>query len=167
MRHLQLRLGAALVALVVAMALVSLVWTPFDALYGTAGPRLAPPGWPTLLGTDRLGRDVFSRILVGAQSVLTVGVIAVGLATLIGVPLGLLAAQAPRRASEALLRTTDVAQAFPALLLAILLAGVFGGGTTTAMVAIGLASVPQFLRVARAGAPVSYTHLTLPTSDLV
>lgn len=151
MKSLSLLAGAILVGLVVGAAVVSLFWTPFDALYGTAGPRLSPPGWPTLLGTDRLGRDVFSRILVGAQSVLAVGVISVGIATVLGVPLGILATQLPRRAAEVLLRASDVAQAFPALLLAILLAGVFGGGVVTAMVAIGLASVPQFLRVARAG----------------
>lgn len=151
MKRAQLVIGATLVGLVAAMALLSLVWTPFDALYGTAGPRLSPPGWPTLLGTDRLGRDVFSRLLVGARSVLFVGVIAVGVATVLGVPLGIAITQLPRRASEVALRAADVAQAFPALLLAILLAGVFGGGVVTAMVAIGLASVPQFLRVARAG----------------
>ena len=151
MSNVQLRLGAVLVGLVVAVALVSVVWTPFDALYGAAGPRLQPPGWPTVLGTDRMGRDIASRLMVGAQSCLTVGIISVGIATVVGVPLGILAAQLPGRASGVLLRATDVAQAFPALLLAILLAGVLGGGTGTAMIAIGLAAVPQFLRIARAG----------------
>lgn len=149
-RRLELGLGGVLVTLVIALALVSWVWTPFDALYGTAGPRLQAPNATTWLGTDRLGRDVFLRLLVGARSCLGVGVVAVGVAAGLGVPLGVLAASAPRRAASVLMRATDVAQAFPALLLAILLAGAFGGGTTTAMVAIGLAAVPQFVRVARA-----------------
>ncbi len=161
MKRLELRVGAALVVFVVLVALVSLFWTPFDALYGTAGPRLAHPGWPTVLGTDRMGRDVLSRLMVGAQSCLTVGIIAVSIAALAGVPLGLVAAQLPPRASHVLMRATDVAQAFPALLLAILLAGVFGGGTVTAMVAIGIATIPQFVRIARAGA------LTVLASDYV
>lgn len=152
MSRLQLRLGLVLVALVALMALVSVFWTPFDALYNTTFPRLRPPEWPNVLGTDRLGRDVFSRLLVGAQSCLVVGVISVGIATLLGVPAGIVTAQLPKAASEVVMRATDVAQAFPALLLAILLAGVFGGGTVTAMVAIGLAAVPQFIRIARAGA---------------
>lgn len=67
-RRLELGIGGALVALVVAMALVSLVWTPFDALYGTAGPRLQGPNGTAWLGTDRLGRDLFSRLLVGSQA---------------------------------------------------------------------------------------------------
>jgi peptide/nickel transport system permease protein len=148
----QLRIGLVLVGIVVAFAALSVVWTPFDALYGTAGSRLLPPGWPTVLGTDRMGRDIFSRLLVGAQSCLVVGIISVGIATLVGVPLGIGAAQLPKTPAEILMRATDVAQAFPALLLAILLAGVMGGGTVTAMVAIGLAAVPQFIRIARSGA---------------
>jgi len=151
MKRLELWVGGVLVALVAGMALLSLLWTPFDPTE-VGGPRLLPPGWPHLLGTDALGIDVFSRLLVGAQSCLLVGVIAVGLAVAIGVPIGLLSAQLPGWVGQVVMRATDVAQAFPALLLAILLAGVLGGGTGTAMIAIGLAAVPQFLRIARAGA---------------
>lgn len=151
MKSLELKVGAVLVALVVAAALLSRVWTPYDPTM-PAGSRLQPSSAEHLLGTDAFGRDILSRLLAGAQSTVYVGIIAVGIAVLIGVPLGIWAAQMPRRASEVLLRATDVAQAFPALLLAILLAGLFGGSTETAMAAIGVASIPQFLRVARAGA---------------
>lgn len=150
MKGLELKAGALLVALVVAAAALSLLWTPHDPTM-PAGARLQSPSAEFLLGTDAFGRDVLSRLLAGAQSTVYVGIIAVGLAVLVGVPLGVWAAQLPPRASEVLLRATDVAQAFPALLLAILLAGLFGGSTETAMVAIGVASIPQFLRVARAG----------------
>lgn len=87
--------------------------------------------------------------------------IAVGLAAVVGVPLGLLTAQLPRPLAEVVLRATDIAYAFPALLLAILFAAAFGGSTETAMAAIGLASVPAFLRVSRAGA------LSVLASDFV
>ena len=153
MRRAQLVLGAAVVAVVVVAALVSLLWTPFDPGAPTF-PRLLPPEWPTVLGTDRYGRDVASRLLAGAQVCLYVGIVSVGLAALVGVPLGILAAGLKGRAGDALLRAADVAQAFPALLLAILLAGVLGPSTSSAMIAIGLASVPQFLRVARAASLV-------------
>lgn len=161
MKGLELRLGSVLVGLVIAAALVSFVWTPFDAtLVGTA-PRLLPPGWPHLLGTDALGIDVASRILVGARSALLVGIVSVGVAAAFGVPLGLASAQLPRWASEVLLRATDIAYAFPALLLAILFAGVFGASVYTAMAAIGIATIPQFIRVTRAGA------LSVLASDFV
>ncbi|MFT3877902.1 MAG: ABC transporter permease [Propioniciclava sp.] len=152
MKRLELRLGLVLVAAVVAMAALSFVWTPFDPTAVGSGPRLAPPGAPHLLGTDHMGIDTFSRILAGARSALYVGIIAVGIAAAVGVPLGLASAWLPRWAAEIVMRAIDVAYAFPALLLAILLAGVFGGSTETAMVAIGIATIPAFIRVTRAGA---------------
>ena len=161
MKRLELGVGLVLVAGLLLMALASFVWTPFDPTAVLSAPPLQPPGWPHVLGTDGMGIDVFSRILAGARNTASVGVIAVGIAAAVGVPLGLFAAQAPRGVSEAVLRATDVAYAFPALLLAILLASVFGASTTTAMVAIGVATIPQFVRVTRAGA------LTVLASDFV
>lgn len=152
MKRLELVVGLVLVGLVVGMALLSYVWTPFDATAVLTATPLQGPGWPHVLGTDAMGRDTFSRILVGARSAIWVGVVAVGLAAVIGVPLGVLTAQLPRPAAEVVLRLTDIAYAFPALLLALLLASVLNGSTTTAMLAIGCASVPLFLRVTRAGA---------------
>lgn len=161
MKRLELVVGASLVGLVVLFAVVSLVWTPFDPTQVAQAPRLLPPGWPHVLGTDGMGIDTFSRILVGARSALLVGIVSVGIAAVVGVPLGIVAAQAPRWASETLMRATDVAYAFPALLLAVLFAGVFGASTLTAMSAIGIATIPQFTRVTRAGA------LSVLASDFV
>jgi len=159
-RRASLWAGVVLIGFVVVTAVVSRLWSPFDPVM-PVGTRLLPPGWPCVLGTDAFGRDVASRLMVGAQGCLWVGIVAVGIAALVGVPLGLLSAGLKGPASEVLLRATDVAQAFPALLLALLLAGAFGGNTVTAMIAIGLAAVPQFLRIARAGA------LTVLASDFV
>lgn len=152
MKRLELSVGVVLVGFVLLAAAVSLWWTPYDPAVVVPVDRLLPPGGGHLLGTDGFGRDLFSRLLVGARSCLTVGIISVGIAALIGVPLGMLGAQTPGWLGELLMRATDVAQAFPALLLAILLAGVFGGSTVTAMVAIGIAATPQFARVTRSGA---------------
>lgn len=151
MKRAQLWAGVVLVGLVVAVALASKLWTPFDPVM-PVGTRLLPPGWPNVLGTDAFGRDLASRLMVGAQSCLWVGIIAVGIAAVVGVPLGLLAAELPPTASDIVMRVNDIAQAFPALLLALLLAGALGGNTVTAMVAIGIATIPQFIRVTRAGA---------------
>ena len=147
-------IGAVLVGVIVLGALVSFVWTPYDpTLVDARVPRLLDPSAQHWFGTDGLGRDVFSRILVGSRTTLFVGLVAVGVAALVGVPLGLLAAMSPRRwVDEAVMRTGDVILAFPALLLAIMFAAVFGASTTMAMVAIGIASIPAFARVARSGA---------------
>ena len=151
MKKLQLWLGIVLVSLVVLAALVSVVWTPFDPIQVVPQKKLLAPGWPHLLGTDGFGIDILSRLLVGARMCLLVGIISVSIAGLIGVPLGMLAGQAGGWLDEVVMRISDVVYAFPALLLAILLAAGFGASTVTAMVAIGVATIPAFARVARAG----------------
>lgn len=143
--------GAALVGLVVAAALLSFVWTPYDAVQVDPTARLAGSSAAHWLGTDTFGRDVASQLLVGARTTLFVGVVAVGLAGVVGTPLGILAAMGPRWLGELLMRTSDLVLAFPALLLAIMFGAVYGPSTLTAMVAIGIATVPSFARLARGG----------------
>lgn len=147
-------LGSVLVGLVVLATLVSLVWTPYDpTLVDSRVPRLLGPSAQHWFGTDALGRDVFSRILLGSRTTLFVGLVAVGVAAAVGIPLGLLAAMSPRRwLDEVVMRVGDVMLAFPALLLAIMFAAVFTRSTQLAMLAIGIAGIPAFARVARAGA---------------
>ena len=142
MKRFGLVMGIGLVGVVILAAAVSLVWTPFDPIRVVPGQRLLPPRWPHVLGTDGFGIDIFSRLLVGARMCLVVGIISVSLDAVIGVPLGMLAGQAGGWVSEVVMRASDVVYAFPALLLAILLASGFGASTQTAMVAIGVATIP-------------------------
>ncbi|MFC4629369.1 dipeptide ABC transporter ATP-binding protein [Promicromonospora alba] len=148
--HPQLVIGALLVGLVVVTALVSLVWTPYDPEHAGA-ERLLPPGTEHWLGTDRFGRDVLSQVMAGAQITLLVGLVAVGIAAVVGVPLGVLAGMRGGRLGALLMRGSDILLAFPGLLLAIVLGAVYGAGTVTAMVALGIGSIPAFARVARGG----------------
>jgi peptide/nickel transport system permease protein len=142
--------GAVMVGLVVAMCLVSLVWLPYPPARVDPAARLLGPGWPHLFGTDGLGLDIFSRILVGSRICLLVGGSAVAIGALIGVPLGLVGGTSSGLVSAFVMRVSDLVYAFPALLLAILLAAARGGGSVaTAVVAIGIASIPAFARVAR------------------
>ncbi|WP_113702841.1 ABC transporter permease [Nonomuraea lactucae] len=146
-------IGGALVGLVVLAALTSFVWTPHDPTYVDAAGKLREPGDGYLLGADKFGRDTLSQLMVGARTTLYVGIVAVGVAALIGTPLGVVAGMAPRSQgwlSELIMRLNDLVFAFPALLLAVMLAAVYGAGTLTAMAAIGVATVPAFARVARA-----------------
>lgn len=143
--------GSVLVGLVVLAALVSYVWTPHDPLLVEASARLLGPTGDYLLGTDKFGRDVASQLMVGARTTLYVGVVAVGIAALIGTPLGILAGMSRGWLSELVMRTNDLVLAFPALLLAIMLGAVYGASTLTAMIAIGIATVPSFARIARSG----------------
>ncbi|MET7990609.1 ABC transporter permease [Amycolatopsis sp. NPDC005232] len=151
MRNRSLVLGAVLVALVVLAALVSFVWTPYDPVQVNAPDKLLGFSAEHLFGTDKFGRDVFSQIMVGARTTLYVGVVAVGIAAVIGTPLGVLAGLAPRWLGEFVMRGNDLVLAFPALLLAIMFGAVFGADTLTAMIAIGIATIPSFARIARSG----------------
>lgn len=149
MRHATLYLGATLIGVIVLMAVVGLVWTPFppDAVVSSG---LQPPGWPYLLGTDGLGGDIASRLLSGARICLLVGIVSVAVAAGIGVPVGIFAGMVRGWVGEIPARLADILYGFPALLLAILFAAALGGSTWTAMMAIALASIPAFVRIARA-----------------
>ncbi|MET8472295.1 ABC transporter permease [Streptomyces sp. NPDC006422] len=146
-----LLVGGAVVALVLATALLSFVWTPHDPTLVDPAVRMQPPSADYWFGTDKFGRDVFSQIMIGSRTTLYVGLVAVGVAALIGVPLGILAGMGSRRLGEFLMRGNDLILAFPALLLAIMLAAVYGAGTGVAMIAIGIAAIPSFARLIRGG----------------
>lgn len=152
LRHRSLAIGAVLTALLLAAAALSLVWTPWPPYDMAMDAVLQPPGARHWLGTDAYGRDVASLLLVGARSSILVGVIAVGIGLALGAALGLLAAARGGWVEEAVMRLADFTFAFPALLLAIMLAAVFGPGIVTAIIAIGIFYVPTFARVTRASA---------------
>jgi peptide/nickel transport system permease protein len=143
--------GGGIVALIDAMALVSFVWTPHDPTLVNGSVRREKPTAEYWFGTDKFGRDVFSQIMVGSRTTLFVGIIAVGVAAAVGVPLGIVAGMGPRWVGELVMRGNDVLLAFPALLLAIMFAAVYGAGTLVAMVAIGIATIPSFARLVRSG----------------
>ncbi|MDR0782407.1 MAG: ABC transporter permease [Propionibacteriaceae bacterium] len=149
MKRFTVAVGLICAGLVILAGLVSLVWTPFDPAQ-IGEQRYAPLGWPHLLGTDHLGMDTASRLMVGAQTTIFVGIIAVALAALIGVPFGIFVGMGHRITGEIVARASDILYALPALLLAILLAAARGASVTTATIAIGIATIPVFQRMARA-----------------
>lgn len=142
-------IGATLVGLHVIVGLLTLVWTPYDPTAMTGG-RLAPPSLAHWAGTDRLGRDLFTEIMVGARIALAVGTGAVAIAAAIGVTVGLLAAFASRAVDDVLAATLDILIAFPTLLLAMLIVAASDGASLgTAILAIGIASSSIVARLTR------------------
>jgi peptide/nickel transport system permease protein len=151
-RHRSFAVGGVLVALLVALALLSFVWTPYPAGEIDVPAKLQPPSAAHWLGTDSLGRDIVSQLIVGARTSLAVGVIAVGIGIGFGVALGLLAAARRGWVEELVMRFSDFTLAFPALLTAIMLTAIYGPGLVTSIVAIGIFNIPEFARITRASA---------------
>ena len=145
-------IGAALVAALVALALLSYAWTPYSPYELDIPHKLAPPSRAHWLGTDSLGRDIVSLLIAGSRVSIAVGVIAVGIGMTIGVALGLVAATRRGWVEELVMRGADFTFAFPALLSAIMLTAIYGPGLLTSIVAIGIFNVPVFARITRAGA---------------
>jgi peptide/nickel transport system permease protein len=151
--------GAVLSLIVVALALLSFVWTPWDVTALVIADKLKPPGAAHWLGTDHFGRDVASMIMVGARTSLAVAMVAVGIGMGLGVPLGL--AAAARRGGwldEVIMRGNDLIFAFPALVIAILITAVFGPGAVNAILAIGIFNIPVFARLTRGAALPLWTR---------
>ncbi|MHC2465127.1 ABC transporter permease [Bradyrhizobium embrapense] len=152
LRHRSFVLGAVLSLFVLGAALLSLVWTPWSAYDIDVASKLQPPSAAHWLGTDVLGRDIVSLLLVGARSTIMVGVIAVGIGLTFGVGLGLVAAARKGWTEELIMRMSDFTFAFPAVLSAIMLAAVAGPGMVTSITAIGIFQIPTFVRVTRGSA---------------
>ena len=110
---------------------------------------LQPPSWEHFLGTDRLGRDLLTRIMYGTRISVSVGLIAVGIAAGVGVPLGLIAGHFGGWLDEILMRFMDAWIAFPNLILIIALVAILGPGVVNVMIAIGLNAFPLFARLIR------------------
>lgn len=144
-----LLIGTFLIGVVCLAALVSFVWLPHDPNDIDFTVRLAPPSGEHPLGTDQFGRDLLSRLMVGARGTLYVGLLSVGIALGLGGLLGGLSGLSGGAADEVIMRVVDVLYAFPPILMAILLAAIYGPGTVTAMIAIGVATVPVFARLVR------------------
>ena len=160
-RRLNLILGSTLIGSIMVAALVSFLWLPYDPKALDFRTQLQGPSREHWLGTDEFGRDLFSRLLVGSRSTLYVGFISVGIALTVGGLVGSVTGYLGGLADEVLMRLIDTLYAFPAILMALLLAAVFEPGTLTAMVAIGIATVPIFARITRS------SILTIKEQDFV
>jgi peptide/nickel transport system permease protein len=152
LRHRSFAFGGALTVALSAAALLSLAWAPYPPAEIDIPNKLAEPSAAHWLGTDSLGRDIASQILVGSQSSIVVGLVAVGIGLAAGVALGCLAAARRGWVEELVMRASDFTFAFPALLTALMLTAIYGPGLLTSIVAIGIFNIPVFARITRGAA---------------
>jgi peptide/nickel transport system permease protein len=149
MRNRAAVFGAALVLLIVLMAVFAPWLSHYDPVQASFMTVRQAPSAVHWFGTDELGRDVLSRLLWGARASLLAGVVSVGIAVVIGVPLGLLAGYFGKLVDGVISRIADALLSIPFLILAIALAAFLGPSLTNAMAAIGISAMPRFVRLTR------------------
>ena len=139
--------GLIIVIIFLLTAAFGPLFSPYDPVAQHLRDTLVNPSSEYLLGTDYLGRDTLSRLIYGARMSLMVGVVAVGIAAVFGMTIGLLAGYYGSWVNAVLMRIVDTLMSFPMILLALLLAGLLGGGLTNVMIALGVAMIPAYARL--------------------
>jgi peptide/nickel transport system permease protein len=141
--------GFVLTLAVIAVTLLAPLVMPYDPDEQFLDQVLEKPSGRFLLGPDQFGRDLLSRILIGSRTSIAVGIASILLAALIGVPVGILAGYRGRWMDQVITRVVDMIMSFPTLLIGILVVAALGPGLYKVAVAIGVAFIPRFIRLAR------------------
>jgi peptide/nickel transport system permease protein len=141
--------GLVTLTVLVLASLLAPLLAPYDPVAIRLADKLQPPSSAHLLGTDYFGRDVLSRVLHGGRISLTVGVLVVAVAMMIGVPLALVAGFLGGRVDNLLMRLMDAFLTFPPLLLAVAIVGSLGPDIRNVMLALGIVNIPVFARLVR------------------
>lgn len=142
-------LGGGLIGFFLLAALAGIFWTPYDPLAISLNDKLLPPGPKHWLGTDEFGRDVLSRLLLGARSSVSISLMTVSFAVLVGVILGAVSGYARGWIDRVVMLVTDTLLAFPSILLALALLSILGANMFGIILALGLAYLPTVTRVVR------------------
>ena len=158
-KHLLGWIGGVVVGICLFVALLAPFLAPYDPLKNNLEAALQSPNGTHWVGTDELGRDVFSRLIYGSRYALTIGVVGTIMGLLGGVPWGMLAGYHRGRVETGLMRVVDIFLAFPGILLALAIISVLGTGTLNVIVAVGLFSMPTFARIAH-GTVISIKEFT-------
>ena len=148
-RNPRILIGGSVVTVLLLMALFAPLVAPYDPIQVVPVRSLQPPSAQHWLGTDDLGRDVFSRVVWGSRISLSVGLISVSIGFLVGVTVGLLAGYLGGAVDLIAMRAIDALLAFPALVLAISITAALGPQLQNAMIAIGVVAIPAYTRLTR------------------
>lgn len=143
-------IGASVILFFILVAISAPLLAPHDPTAADAAARLKKPSLRHPLGTDRSGRDMLSRIIYGSRLSLQVGIVAVGIAIIIGSSLGLLAGYYGGWLDNIVMRLMDIMLAFPSILLAIVVVAALGPNLFNAMIAVSVVSIPAYARILRA-----------------
>jgi peptide/nickel transport system permease protein len=141
--------GGGVLLLIIAAALAAPLISPYDPIKTNQRLSLQQPSFEHLMGTDRFGRDVFSRVVWAGQSSLPIGLVSVAIGLVFGVSIGLLAGYYGGWLDTVSMRLVDLMLAFPGILLALAIIAVLGGSLVNLMIAVGVAAIPDYVRITR------------------
>lgn len=161
LRRRSFQFGRALIVFFLVIMIVSFFYTPYPPNEGVSSERFLPPSRDHLLGTDNLGRDILSRIMVGSQTAFLISGASVGLALAIGFLLGAIAGYYGNVADEISMHIVNALMSFPGILFAIMLVTISGPGRCNTIFAMAFMGIPYFTRVVRSG------FMQLKTMDYV
>ena len=147
--HAYTKIGGIISAVMILLILIAAFWTPYDTAAMDSSAKLAPPSFAHLLGTDNLGRDIFSRVLDGAGTTLTIAVLTVAAGAFFGILIGAFTGYYGGPLDNILMRICDMITAFPSFLLALVIVSVLGSGKYHVVLALGLLFIPSFARIVR------------------
>ncbi len=142
-------IGGGVLLLIALIALAAPVISPFDPIRTNQRLSLGQPTLDHLMGTDRFGRDILSRVLWAGRTSLPIGLVSVGIGVLFGVSIGLLAGYYGGWLDAVCMRFVDLLLAFPGILLALAIIAILGGSLTNLMIAVGISSIPDYVRITR------------------
>lgn len=142
-------LGLVLVVFVLVSAIGADWWAPYEPNKIDIRSKLQAPSSEHILGTDQLGRDIFSRVLVGGQIALKVSLVSIGLALIFGLSLGLIAGYGPRWLDNSLMLLFDSVRSFPTVMFALAVVTLFGPSLTTIMIVVVITQIPIYGRMVR------------------
>jgi peptide/nickel transport system permease protein len=149
LRNRSALVGGVVLLTIVLIALAAPLIAPYDPIKTNQRLSLTPPSSEHLMGTDRFGRDIFSRVIWAGQASLPIGLVSVAIGLLFGVSLGLLAGYYGGWFDAVSMRFMDLLLAFPGILLALAIIAILGGSLTNLMIAVGIASIPDYVRITR------------------
>jgi peptide/nickel transport system permease protein len=141
--------GGGVLLVIVLLALAAPLISPYDPIKTNQRLSLEQPSLEHLMGTDRFGRDIFSRVLYAGQTSLPIGIVSVTIGVLVGVSFGLLSGFYGGWTDSVTMRIVDLLLAFPGILLALAIIAILGGSLTNLMIAVGIAAIPDYVRITR------------------
>jgi peptide/nickel transport system permease protein len=139
--------GLIIILILVITAIFAPLLAPYDPYKFSMDTVLLSPSSQHWLGTDTIGRDILSRIIYGSQNSLLVGIVALGIASLVGMSLGLVAGFFGGWTNNIIMRVVDAMMCFPMILLALVIAALLGGGLKNVILALGIALIPGYARL--------------------